>query len=225
MEFEYCFHCGPLIEWLIVLPIIGLFAAPFFFFFVVLPLKIFLAIISFLFDRYTSEPQGSFDACECVLKNLAARYGGAFYKFNSRRLVCLLPERHLYLEVERNIDARLRIFKEHPHKTTIWKRRLRSGEVSHDRMIGWIRSAEMLVEKPEKFPVTLLSGEQRCAYCREWLESNLSTVRCFRCDAPYHLDCFHTNSGCSVFGCREQQAPATIQSATSIHDKVKSHTG
>jgi hypothetical protein len=223
MEFGDPFHS--LIEWIIVLPIIGLFAAPFFFFFVILPLKIFLVVLSFLFDRYTSEPQGSFDASEYVLKNLAANYGGVFYKFDSRRLVCLLPERHLYLEVERNIFAQLRLHKEYPHKTTIWKRRLRFGEVSHDRMIGWIRCAEMLSEKPEKFPLNLLSSEQRCAYCREWLESIVSTVRCFRCNAPYHLECFQTNSGCAVFGCREQQATATMHSATSIHDKVKSHTG
>ena len=223
MEFGY--HFQSLIEWIIVLPIIALFAAPFFFIFVVLPLKSILMIISFLFDRYTSEPQGIFDASEYVLRNLAARYGGAFYKFNSRRLVCLLPERHLYLEVERNIFTQLRIHKEYPHKTTIWKRRLRFGEISHDRMIGWIRCAEMLPEKPEKFPLNLLSSEQRCCYCKEWLESNVSTVRCFRCNAPYHLDCFHTNSGCGVFGCRDPQAIATMHSATSIHDKVKSHTG
>lgn len=224
MEFGYHFHS--LIEWLIVLPILGLFAGPFFLLFVVLPLKILLMIISFLFDWCTSEPQGSFDACEYILKNLAARHGGAFYRFNSRRLVCLLPERHLFLEVERNIFAQLRIFKEYPHKTTIWKRRLRFGEVSHDRMIAWIRCAEIFdVEKPEKLPLNSIGGEQRCAYCKEWVELNGSRVRCFQCNAPYHLDCFQANSGCAVFGCQEQQASATMHFATSIHDKVKSHTG
>jgi len=129
------------------------------------------------------------------------------------------------MEVERNISVRLRIHKEYPHRTTIRRRRLRCGEVSHDRMIGWIRCAEMLVEKPEKFPLNLLSSEQRCAYCKEWLESNLAIVRCFQCNAPHHLDCFQANSGCGVFGCREQQALATTQSLPSIHDRVKSHTG
>jgi hypothetical protein len=225
MEFPLCtYYYGPSYD-LFSLYILGLVMAPFFLLFVALPFKLVFVFISFLFDRCTSEPQGSFDACEYVLKNLAARHKGAFYRFNSRRLVCLLPERHLYLEVERNIYAQLRIHKEYPHKTTIWKRRLRFGEVSHDRMIGWIRCVETLVEKSEKFLLNLLSGEQRCAYCREWLESNVSTVRCFQCNAPYHLDCFQVNSGCAVFGCREQQATATIHFATSIHDKVKSHTG
>jgi hypothetical protein len=170
MEFPLCtYYFGPSYD-LFSLYILGLVMAPFFLLLVALPFKLVFVFISFLFDRYTSEPQGSFDACEYVLKNLAVRYGGAFYKFNSRRLVCLLPERHLYLEVERNIYGRLRIYKEYPHKTTVWKRRLRSGEVSHDRMIGWIQSAEMLAEKPEKFPLNLLRSELRCGYCREWLE-------------------------------------------------------
>ncbi len=148
---SHCWYPFPTFD-LFSLYILGLVMAPLFLLFVALPFKLVFAFISFLFDRYTSEPQGCFDACEYVLKNLAARYGGVFYKFNSRRLVCLLPERHLFLEVDRNVLVGLRIHKEYPHKTTIWKRQIRFGEVSHDRMIAWIQCAEKLVEKPVEFP-------------------------------------------------------------------------
>jgi hypothetical protein len=220
MEFECCdWLFSEIFAWMVI----SYFLAPILFLIVVLPVKLFLTGLGFLFYRYTAEPQGVFDAAVYVLQEIAKRFGGVFYAFTPKRAVCLLPSSNLFVEVERTIGVQLRIHKDLGHKKTIWKKWLRCGEVTGDQMIGWIKTAEISAEERSKLPVHSLEVDQRCAYCKEWLEAGHDCIRCFQCSAPHHLDCFRSNAGCAVFGCDLQRAPATMGFARSTHGTVKSH--
>ncbi len=43
-----------------------------------------------------------------------------------------------------------------------------------------------------------------CPYCQTSIEIGIEKVYCNRCNLPYHKDCWHENSGCAAFGCKQK---------------------
>ena len=205
MEYE-CYWFGSIgfIEFFLL----GIFCVPFFLIFIFIPFKIVFGTISFLYDRYTSEPQGAFDASEYVLKELAERWNGASYKFDSQHLCLLVPSRNLYILVTKDVRSSMTIYRDLPGTRIKNKRVLSCGEVSFENFQNWIL-------KTEEVRIHSRFSNEYCAYCKECV-LNKDAIRCFRCDAPHHLDCYQNNGGCSVYGCNVMSAgPAKNPAKTS----------
>jgi hypothetical protein len=78
-----------------------------------------------------------------------------------------------------------------------------------ERFDGWLDARiypPLTLVKPEY--VTILPGEgssesdgrsSNCGVCGEAVTANL--VRCRRCEAPHHRDCWDFVGGCSIYGC------------------------
>jgi hypothetical protein len=193
--------------------------------FVIVPVKLLLWLISFLHCWLVIEPPGTMDAAEFVLMEIAKRESGSCFRFNSRQLICVMPQRDLYLEVRWDILVRLTIYKQWADQTrTVWKRWLRSGEASEDLITTCIRYVEHLSTKPKDIQIRTILSEERCAFCKQWLDKVCSSIRCFNCSAPYHLECMEMNGGCATFGCASQLAAAATDFAKSIRDKARNQS-
>ena len=190
------FGCYPESIGFIEFLVLGIFCIPFFLIFVFIPFKIVFGTLSFLYDRYTSEPQGAFEASEYVLKEFAERWNGVSYRFDSQHLCFLAPSRNLYILVTKDVRSSMTIYRE-LHGTRIVKTRLLScGDVSFENFQSWIL-------KTEEVRIHSCSSSEYCAYCKECI-LDMNAIRCFRCNGAHHVDCYQSNGGCSVYGCNQK---------------------
>jgi tetratricopeptide (TPR) repeat protein len=85
---------------------------------------------------------------------------------------------------------------------------------------GSARSDDGLV-----FDSNSAGNPRRCSFCRQDLGPG-RTVHCFRCQAPYHEDCWLANhKRCAVYACEPTETPApVIPQGTPVPRHRQSHT-
>ncbi|HET6266565.1 MAG TPA: RING finger protein [Acidobacteriota bacterium] len=84
-------------------------------------------------------------------------------------------------------------------------RRVRNSEIEDLELSGMIELADSLAQfrnpLSAEIPVHAIDSQQRCAYCKESLDTKLPLIRCAACATPHHRECFELNGHCAVYGC------------------------
>lgn len=49
-------------------------------------------------------------------------------------------------------------------------------------------------------------GSERCPYCHDAMAAGACVVRCDRCNARHHVECYQEHGRCAVFACGSREA-------------------
>jgi Prokaryotic RING finger family 1 len=105
--------------------------------------------------------------------------------------------------ISRLNDARLSVNADSQGLTL--SRRVRNSQIEDMDLPGMIELADSLTKfrnpLSAEIPVHAIDSLQRCAYCKESLDSKSPLIYCAACATPHHRECFELNGHCAVYGC------------------------
>ncbi len=87
-----------------------------------------------------------------------------------------------------------------------------SMEIPFLETIRTIREFAKLLDGPViEIPVSAITSDSRCAYCKEEMIAESEITHCLQCATPHHRECFDLNAGCSVFGCNSKRREEALR--------------
>jgi len=83
--------------------------------------------------------------------------------------------------------------------------RVRNSQIGDLDLSGMIELGNSFLQfrgsLAKEIPVHAVNSTQRCAYCKESLDTKLPLIHCAACATPHHRECFELNGHCAVYGC------------------------